>query len=309
MKPTYTVFLILIFTLSFFDTLQGQSKPPPVHTNYLKGTITVNGVPRTYLLYIPKTYSSTTKSPLVINFHGYGSNAQEQMAYGDFRPEAEAHNFLIIHPQGELLNGKTHWNVGGWTLNSTTDDVKFTVALIDSLSAKYTIDSKKIYATGMSNGGYMSFKLAYELSTKIAAIASVTGSMTPQTFSACQPQRAIPILQIHGVSDPTVPYLGANWSTPISKVLSFWVNHNKTSTTPLKNTIPNTNVDDQSTAERWEYENNINHIKVIHYKITGGKHTWPGALFKSPGTNQDFNASKVIWNFFSSYDLDGYIQK
>jgi len=308
MRTKLNSFILTLFTLFFFTDAQAQANAATTVNGLIEGSITVDGIERTYLLYIPKNYSATVKMPLVLNYHGYTGSAKQQMVYGDFRAEAEANNFLVVQPQGTLLDGKTHWNVGGWTLNSSTDDVKFTTALIDELIEKYNLDAKRIYATGMSNGGYMSFKLACELGDKIAAIASVTGSMTPQTFTTCNPQRPIPILQIHGVSDPTVPYSGAIWSKSIADVLDYWVKHNETTTTPEKSAVPDTNKEDKSTAERWVYQNNSNQIPVIHYKISGGKHTWPGAAYNAPGTNQDFKASRVIWEFFSHYDLDGYIK-
>lgn len=271
----------------------------------ITSTIWHDGQEREYILYVPAAYTGMDAVPLVLNFHGYGSNAFEQMWYGDFRAIADTANFLIVHPLGTLYNGTAHFNVGGWTLGSTTDDVGFTAALIDSLSAQYSIDQDRIYSTGMSNGGFMSFVLACQLSDRITAIASVTGSMTPETYNTCDPQHPMPVLQIHGTADLTVPYSGALWTKPIQDVLDFWVDVNNCSSIPNVTDLPNIAPQDGSTVQRRLYEEGDNGATVAHFIVTGGGHTWPGTIFGSAGTNQDINASLEIWRFFSRYTKSG----
>ena len=118
---------------------------------------THDGLDREFTLYIPQSYNQSTQVPLLFNFHGYGSSAYSQIGYGDFRDLAEQNNFIIVIPQGSLLEGTTHWSVKSWTSNSTTDDVDFTSTLIDKISAEYSIDLSRVYSTGMSNGGFMSY--------------------------------------------------------------------------------------------------------------------------------------------------------
>ena len=245
--------------------------------------------------------------PLLLNFHGYTSNSNEQMFYGDFRNIADTANFLVVHPQGTLDNtNTTHFNVG-WG-GSTVDDVGFTEALLDSLSAAYSIDQNRIYAVGMSNGGFMSFQLACDLSNKIAAVGSVTGSMTPSTLGNCNASHPMPIIQIHGTTDATVPYSGSTgWTASITNVLNHWATFNNCSPVPTVVNVPNTNTIDGSTVEKYTYENGDNCSEVVHYKVTNGQHTWPGSIFNFAGTNYDINASVEIWNFISKYDIFGLI--
>lgn len=271
----------------------------------ITATIMHDGQEREYILYVPAVYTGMKEVPLVLNFHGYGSNAFQQMWYGDFRAIADTANFLIVHPQGTLFNGSTHFNVGGWTLGSPTDDVGFTAALIDSLSAQYSIDQDRIYATGMSNGGFMSFVLACQLSERITAIASVTGSMTPETYNTCDPTHPMPVLQIHGTADLTVPYGGALWTKPIQDVLDYWVDVNDCTPIPIVTDLPNIAPQDGSTVQRRLYEDGDNGATVAHFMVTGGGHTWPGTIFGSAGTNQDINASVEIWRFFNRYTKSG----
>jgi polyhydroxybutyrate depolymerase len=157
----------------------------------------------------------------------------------------------------------------------------------------------------MSNGGYMSFLLACQLSEKIAAVASVTGSMTPETYNACNAQHPTPILQIHGTSDSTVPYNGDTWTRSIEDVISYWANYNNCETNPTTTALADIDPSDGSTVEHIVYIDGDNGLTTEHMKVIGGGHTWPGSAFNFPGTNYDINASMEIWQFFSRFDING----
>jgi polyhydroxybutyrate depolymerase len=272
----------------------------------INGNLDHDGVTRSYILYVPQAYTGDDAVPVVFNFHGFGSDAEQQYYYADFRPVADRENFLLVLPNGTELNGNQHWDVGGSIFGSGTDDVGFTAALLDELSAQYNIDHKRVYATGMSNGGYMSFHLACQLPDRFAAVASVTGAMTPNSRFACQVVRPFPVLQIHGTEDPVVPYDGANWSISIPDVLDYWSDNNEVSSNPEIIQVPNTNTTDQSTVEHMIWTG-TGGVTVEHFKVTGGEHTWPGAPIPLGVTNQDINACEEIWTFFKKYTLDGLV--
>ena len=293
MRDITVLLLLLGFTFSSFAQ------------QTINASITHDGIQRDYILYIPELYDGTTTVPLVLNFHGYGSNANEQMFYGDFRDIADTEGFLLVHPEGTTFIGNQFWNVGFPGISSTIDDVGFTEALIDELATLYTINLDRVYATGMSNGGFMSFLLACQLSEKIAAVASVTGSMTQDTFDDCNAQLPTPVLQIHGTEDDVVLYNGNTLSIPIADVISYWVDYNNCETTPSTTTLPDLDVSDGSTVEHSVYENSDNGITTEHMKVIGGGHTWPGSVLNTAGTNQDIDASMEIWLFFSRYDING----
>ena len=190
----------------------------------INGTINYENIDRTFILYVPSSYSSSSKQPLVFNFHGYGSNASEQMNYGDLRSQADANGFILVHPEAlDDIVGTSYWNIKGWS-ESVHDDVKFTENLINLLMDKYSINAERIYSTGMSNGGFFSFHLACNLSASFAAVASVTGSMTKSTFDSCNPRKPTPVMQIHGSLDFTVPYKGLDTLNmkPIMDVMEYW---------------------------------------------------------------------------------------
>jgi polyhydroxybutyrate depolymerase len=252
-------------------------------------------------------YQAGQSVPLIFNFHGYTSTAQEQEVYGDFRPIADTANFILIHPQGTNPGTGNFWNSFSTTA-ATNFDYQFIAQLIDSLSNEFSIDSSRIYSTGMSNGGFMSYDMACFMGNTFAAIASVTGSMIPSHLNACTTNRKIPIMQIHGTADMTVTYSGTGGlitSEPIDSLISFWISKNQCSLTPIETSLPDINTSDNCTAIHYVYENNGQNL-VEFYKIINGGHTWPGSIFSSSGqnTNQDFSASREIWRFFSQHQLN-----
>lgn len=296
MKTNY--FLALLFC--------GILQLPRAQTTVLD-TFNFEGLERNYILYVPAIYDGANAVPLVINLHGYGSNAAQQNVYGNFKNLADVDNFLVVHPNGTNdFSGTPYWNsfAGG----GTVDDVAFISGLIDTLSKNYNIDPAKIFSTGMSNGGFMSYRLACELNNRISKIASVTGSMNTTLQGTCSPGAPIPVMQIHGTNDPTVSYNGSFGVVAIEDVVDYWVNNNNCDTAPIVESLPDINTSDNSTVERYTYANGDAGSSVIFYKVIGGGHTWPDALFPIPAygpTNRDFNASQVIWEFFKGEPFVG----
>lgn len=285
-----------LFFCLIFSGLQSQQT--------INGTLTHDGITREYILYVPKSYTTSDALPMVLNFHGYTSSANSQMFYGNFRAIADRENFLVVHPQGTVGDdGETYWNAQ-WNPNGI-DDIGFTAALIDSISAKFNVNQKRIYSTGMSNGGFMSYTLACELSDRIAAIASVTGTMTvDQLNNSCNPENTTPIMQIHGTDDSVVPYDGNVWMAPIEDVLDFW--REKNACQPYEFTkVDDISTNDDSTVEHEVNRGCAENADVEFFRINGGTHTWPGSAIDFGVTNYDINASEEIWRFFSQYDLDG----
>ena len=270
------------------------------------GTIRSGGLLREYRLYVPAIYTRTTGPvPLLFNLHGYGSNNIEQEAYGDFRPIADTANFLVVHPNGSIdAANKRNWNTFG-PRGTGIDDVAFLSALLDTLATRYRIDPDRVYSTGMSNGGFMSYELACQLSGRIAAVGSVTGSMIGSRMASCAPGRPVPVIEIHGTADGTVPYTGGpplNF-VAIPSLLAHWVRVNGCNPTPTITAVPDVNTTDGCTAERQLWTGGRNGSTVEHFRIIGGGHTWPGAAFTTGVTNRDISASREVWRFLRPYRL------
>lgn len=257
------------------------------------------GQVRDYRIYVPSGYENTSVPlPLIFNFHGFTSTAAQQEQSSQMNIIAEKENFLVCYPNGI---GRA-WNVG-WSFGSQADDVDFISSLIDSLASLYNIDTNKVYACGMSNGGFMSFRLACELSDKVAAVASVTGSMVPLALESCFPQNPVPVLQIHGTQDFVVNYNGSNIAAPVMDVVQFWSNHNDCPENPVLSTVPDIQENDNTTTDILTYAPCRQNSEVIHYRVNNGGHTWPRLNATFPGTSRDFEASQVIWDFFKKHQL------
>lgn len=274
------------------------------------GSIIHDGMSRSYLIHLPTDFSDSDTLPLVFSLHGLVMTAQSQSDLSEFDPIADRERFIVVYPQG-LPNtaGVNAWNTFAFPYHSGVDDVGFISALIDSLHEVYHIDLSRVYSCGMSNGGFMSYRLACELSDKIAAIASVTGAMTDSMINYCRPSRPFPILHFHGDTDPIVNYNGSGNISSVSACLEYWVQSNDCSPLAVETQIPDTNPTDQTTVTKLHWEACDDNVEVIHYKINGGGHTWPGSsqdFFGVGGNiNLDVMASELIWQFFSGYSLQG----
>jgi len=266
------------------------------------GTIQHDGITRDYILHLPTDYDESKSYPFVYNLHGFTSNAAQQQFYSSMDGTADTNGFIVCYPNGIDAS----WNVG-WTFGSTADDVGFLIALVDELATEYSINTDRLYSCGMSNGGFMSYKLACDASDRFAAIASVTGAMVPDELMSCDPIRQMPVMQIHGTADPTVAYGGSFVSAPIEEIVNFWVEGNGCVSAGDTIQVENINLTDNSTAQRIQYTDCEDDNEVVFYKIDGGEHTWPDASLTIGVTNRDFNANQEIWNFFNRFDLNGPI--
>ncbi|MDX2248998.1 MAG: PHB depolymerase family esterase [Bacteroidia bacterium] len=251
---------------------------------------------RYYRIHVPAVYSPTKAVPLIINMHGLGSNGFEEEFYTRFSLISDTAGFIVVYPEGV----QNAWNAG-FVLGGT-DDLGFISSLIDRVAASYSIDPASVYATGMSNGGFMSHYLGCELADRIAAIASVAGSMTVYVQGICDPGRAVPVLHIHGTNDQVVPYNSGNlFYRPVETVMSLWRENNQCQT--ADSVLLPDKVNEGSTVTRFDYGECADSSEVILYRVNNGGHTWPGALFLLPNenTNQDIDASLEIWEFFSRH--------
>ncbi len=268
-------------------------------------TMMSGGIQRDLIIHLPPTYTPGQHLPVVFNFHGYTSTAAQQETYSGMDANADTNNYIVIYPDG-ISNS---WNVG-WTGNYWTgvDDVRFVSDMIDTLYHLYSIDLTRVYATGLSNGGFLSHRLACELEYRIAAIAAVSGTLTDSTYVYCHPTRIMPIMHIHGTSDPIVAYTGVPSSRSVEQTIAFWVNKNTCGTPGDTTDLPNTDLADNCTVQKIDYPICNNNTRVLFYKITGGGHTWPNGttdITVFGNTDHDMDGNTEIWNFFKQYSWSG----
>lgn len=274
--------------------------------NTYRCIFTHEGLERYYFIQDKHPEATGTSSVLFV-LHGYGSSAINIMTYSNLRnyTYTKENNFISIFPQGapmntDLASSSSHWNSGGWTIGSTVDDIDFIDVVLQLVSEKSNINSNRVYSTGMSNGGFMSYHLACNLSSKFAAVISVTGSMSSQTFEDCNPSHPIAIMQIHGQLDATVPLNGNNslGMTSIEDVLNYWSSFNSCG-------APITSIadyfDEGFSINHKVYKSCLNNVQVELYNISNMGHTWPGT------SRYGISASDKIWSFINTYDINGKI--
>ena len=295
------LFFVTIVALSSMFSCSGNDDVPlnaPDTTGLFTRTLSHNGITREYILYVPDSRDETSEVPLMLNFHGFGQTADQYLKFADMRSLADTENFILVYPQGTLLDGDPHWNAGlkSDTNKSNADDFGFVEALINEISSNYKIDPARVYSCGYSNGAFFAYALACYHSDKIAAIGSVAGTMMEETYNNCNPSHPTAMINIHGTSDAYVPYGGWNEGLKsIDDVLAYWTGFNNTSATPTVNRIN----DGATTIERYSYTDGDDSTSVEHYKVINGEHVWFDINYDGSST------SGLIWNFVSRYDING----
>ena len=270
----------------------------------INATLLHDNVVREYIMYVPATYDPNVPCPLVLSYHGAEQSSSINFDKTRFDLVADTAGFIVVHPMGTLQPDEkfTHWNVDFW--NSNTDDIGFSIALLDSIEKTYNIDPKRIYSAGTSNGGFMSYLLACQLSNRIAAIASVSGSLLPKMRDNCRPEHPTPVLQIHGTADSLVPYEEKqDWVIPAFDAVQYWVEFNNCDSIPSILHILDIDTLDGSTVKHFIHGNGKNGVSTELFKVVGGGHAWPGKR-----GNMDMNSTLEIWRFFSKYNIDGLIE-
>ena len=277
-----------------------------------RGRLEVDGRERSYELHVPKNYDGNQPIPLVLALHGrFGTGAgEEKLAHLD--KLSDKHAFWVVYPNG-LGRSWADGRAATPSDKSGTDDVKFISALIDNMEQEYKVDTKRIYATGMSNGGFMSGRLACDLSNRIAAVAIVAASLSENTAATCNPVQPVSVMIIQGSDDPLVPLEGGTLRRGGSggSVLSHqaavqkFVELNRCNSQPKKEHLADRANDGTTVDAEW-YASCADGTQVHGYVVNGGGHTWPSGMPYLPAamigkTTHNLDASELIWHFFSGH--------
>lgn len=258
------------------------------------------GKPRTYQLYVPPAYTGTRAVPVVFNFHGFGSNAIQQMVYGNFRPLADRHDFIIVAPDGQESPAGRHFNLT--FEKGLQNDITMVGALLGHIERTLCIDASRVYSTGMSDGGAMTSALACNLADKFAAFAAVAVVIY---LPGCGDTNPVAIAAFSGTADPVVPFAGGAVHCCGGTVLpapsdsmAKWAAHDHCGTA-----FTDTRLGSEVRKRTWTGCTPA-HAPVF-YIIDGGGHTWPGSIpvARLGMTTQQINASDVIWKFFAAHTL------
>ncbi len=252
-----------------------------------------NGLKRTCLLFRPAGLAPN--APLVFMLHGATQTNQWPLRYTGMNKVAQKHKFAVCYPQGTVSRlKKTHWNAH--LTVSETDDIGFLTGLAAALQTTYKLNPKRTFIAGLSNGGFMGYTFACEAQDVFRAMASVAGTMSGYDWKNCNTSKPIPVLEIHGYEDVTVPLDGSmstenGWggAPPLDSVMRYWAKLNNC------NMVADTVKFPPSTTAYY-YRNGTNGNEVWYYKVETLIHGWP-----SGQNNLGLDASTVIWDFFSKY--------
>lgn len=274
--------------------------------NKTNGSIVSSGEKREYLLYVPRSYDSTRPTPLVISMHAAMNWPAYQMKVTEWNKSADENGFIVVYPAGTGTGPKT-WFMEGAKTPARMPDVRFISELIDTLGAHYNIDSTRIYANGLSNGGGMAFALSCTLSNRIAAIGAVSAAQA-LTSSWCTDSTPMPMIAFHGSADPFVAYKGAprgwlNPAAPFPNVQTWaadWARRNRCGPNPTDSLVA-------PHVTRREYTNCADDAAVVLYTVNGGGHQWFGGKpipqwIVGP-TTHEIDATALMWAFFKEHPL------
>jgi polyhydroxybutyrate depolymerase len=287
----------------------GAALGPGAHERQLQS----GGRERYYRIHVPPRYSKDRPMPLVVNFHPGAGNAAQQEKDSRMSETSDAKGFIVVYPEGSgpFRHRLLSWNAGfccGYAQDKNVDDVQFTRDLLADVQRVVSVDPRRVYATGYSNGAMMAHRVGCELADRVAAIAAVAG---PNGTSACRPSRPVPVLAIHGTADEHAPYRGG----PVKALLG-----GETRQYPaIPDTVKGWAERDRCTgaaqvtlkqgAVTCETQTQCaGGASVTLCTVQGGGHTWPGGNTTMSESrlgpiNRDIQASDVIWDFFARYAL------
>ena len=284
--------------------------------NLQEFTINHDGYQRSYFIYVPNKPGINGKIPLLFALHGGGGTAKGMPGFtlGRFHELAEEHGFIVVYPQGvekQWNDGRKGDQVKAWKEN--IDDVGFLVGVVKKLEEEYPIDKGRVFTCGISNGGFMSTRLACERPDVFKGAAIVTATISKDFYPYCKPQLPTAVLIMNGTEDKLVPYQGGTikiLGKTRGEVLStddyvaFWRDQNQCQTEMPTANLPD-KVDDGTRVEVKEYKDCLDGGGVVLYTVHGGGHTWPGGLqYLGENlvgrTSRDIIACDVVWEYFAS---------
>jgi polyhydroxybutyrate depolymerase len=262
----------------------------------IEGRFRFQGLERSYLLHLPPEYDPAKPVPLVVALHCYSGTGGAEAEQSLFSEKADAEGFIVVYPNGAIPAAPGFaWNFGPMRRRGRPDDVAFVAEVIRRLPDAHAIDPKRIYVTGMSQGGMLAHAVGCELSHVVAAVAPVGAALVTE------PRRREPlsVLIIHGTEDPSVPYEGGQSGgepgrrpfPPVSHAVSTWVEHKGCSPTPTRA--------QDGLVIREVYTGGTAGTEVALCAIVGGRHDWPGDNNDSTGAG--LVGADAIWEFFEQH--------
>ncbi len=315
MMPPLVCLLAALGAAGSTPTAQGTLRPGDHHFSLRHG-----GRARSYHVHVPRRL--TRPAPVVLAFHGGGGHATQFKESAGLDAVSDREGFVAVYPDGTgPIRGRLlTWNAGGccgYAMDHAVDDVGFVRALVDDLGRRIRLDRSRVYATGHSNGGMMSYRLAVEAAGLVAAIVPVGGSLVAGGFA---PSRPVPVLHIHSVDDPRALYAGGegppfpgtnrrSMHTSVVETLKQWAAFNGCPAEPRTlRTVDAAPGSASAGHSAWllEWGPCTSGEVVRHWRLVGPGHGWPGAtgaaMERIIGPRTDvISAAEEAWNFMKEH--------
>lgn len=269
------------------------------------------GQNRSYLLHVPPCFDGSKRLPVVIVFHGMSANAKLIKKLTHLDETADKHGFLVVYPSGTGFGLRKGFNCGGCLsdfVERDADDVAFTKAILDDLVATACADPRRVYATGLSNGAMMCYRLAAEIPDRITAIAPVSGTLATDIG---RPRCPVSVLHFHGTCDNVLPFHGPNPEKrnfydflSVPETIRLFAGAAGCSQAPVVTQCPDVDPDDETTVRVHRYGDCQPGIDVVLVEIVGGGHQWPqhALPFRYLGdATNDIDANEMMWQFFCQH--------
>jgi polyhydroxybutyrate depolymerase len=288
--------VIATLLFPFLDTIQ------PIDNEPVNATINHQGLERKYIYYAPSDLRAN--APLVIVMHGFTGSAEGIMNYTKMNTFAAKEGFAVVYPQGTKdSKERTFWNVGyDFHAGLPINDIDFITKLVKHLQKKYNLSVKNTFATGMSNGGEMSYLLACQRPKVFRAVAPIAATIMKNQINSCQTANPPPIYAISGTADQTTNVEGDpenkdGWGAylGIPTIIEFWAKASKFDKVETQS-LPDTDDQDGSTISRTIYSNKRGKPVLVFDEVIGGRHDWPGS-----SGNEDIDATKEVIEFFKQH--------
>jgi len=286
----------------------------PVQSETVERNLKAGKRDRFYELHVPASYRAGTPAPVVMVWHGGGGFPAAVARQSRMNEVADKHGFLVVYPAGSgVFAGKLlTFNAGaccGYASRNDVDDVAFAAAVLDDLAKDYSIDRKRVFSTGISNGAMISYRLACEIPGRIAAIGPVSGVLG---VPCSAPGRPVPVIHFHGTADENSPYHGGKGAHSVSQV-DFRSVPDTLRTFVVRNGCPEQPAPAArrvGAATEYRYGPCRGGSEVVLWSIEGGGHTWPGGdpasgfVARIVGSvNRDIFASELMWQFFEKHPM------
>lgn len=298
-----------VLLIAVTSSCSAESLPPDA---LQAATIQIDGVERSYHLFMPPGASRPV--PLVMVFHGGLGDGLKVARQTRFHVLGAARGFAVVYP-----DSLGYWGDGrAQTSRYAAGDLAFVRAIAARLVGEGKVDARRIYATGASNGGMFTLRLACEADDLFAGFAAVIASFPVDYAARCRPARPVPLMMVNGTDDRFIQWQGGEIPSgrergaggsviPVPDTIEFWRTHNGCGAAPVTEMLPDRDPNDGTTVQVERFPDCRPSGELVAVRVVGGGHTWPDSALEPPlivsllvgNVSRDVDGAELVWNFFA----------